>query len=87
MGLEFNGITIKSADDLREALLIETDEDFFKERLTYFVKIWGLDSVLNMLYCSLYRSKGHRGTDEPLIKPTTKEDKWKPNTSYRIEFT
>ena len=69
MGFEFNSITIKGPDDLREALDIETDEDYFVHSMIGMLNRWGGESVSRELYQALYVSKGHKGDQEPLLKP------------------
>ena len=72
MSLEFNCITIRSADDLREAMLVETSQEEFVERMCHFEKIWGREVVFDMLYDALYKSTGRGCNLPPIIKPTHK---------------
>lgn len=44
--LDFNGIGIKSPDDLQEALQIETSSDQFIQQFMSMVDRWGLEGAL-----------------------------------------
>ena len=58
---EFNGVGIKCAEDMQEALQIETHRDHFVNKMKAMIERDGLDSALGMLGEALCGR-----TDEPL---------------------
>lgn len=68
MGLEFNSYTIKSPQDLQDALQVEQDWQDFVWQFKSMVDRWGLESATSMLAQALFGSEefGYK----PLIKAT-----------------
>jgi hypothetical protein len=73
---DFNGVGIKSAEDLQEALQIETCSKSFVAQVTGMVERWGLESTLSMLGTALC------GTSD-------KDDLWplKPLLKFKFRST
>lgn len=69
MGLEFNSVTIKSPQDLQEALQVQQDSDDFVWQFESMVNRWGLKSALSMLSQALY---GDGEKLKPIINITHK---------------
>lgn len=66
MGFEYNGQTIKSTDDLRDAILIEHTKDRFISLTKGMIERWGLDFTLAILGGALC------GIPEANIEPALK---------------
>lgn len=65
--LDFNGIGIKSSEDLQEALLIRHNSDQFCWQFQAMVDRWGLKNATQMLAMALC---GNASDVRPLIKFT-----------------
>lgn len=68
MGLELAGITIKSPEDVRDLLMVESNKESFAMHIIAMANRWGWDSAMHMLHSALYNPQGK--TPEPLLKPT-----------------
>lgn len=81
---DFNGISIKSPEDIQEALKIETSPENFKDQFTWMVERWGMESCLIMLGHALFGNEDLEG----LIKPTqrfVKDNPDYPGSDYHLE--
>ena len=65
--LDFNGIGIKSSEDLQEALTIEHSADQFCWQFQAMIDRWGLKNATQMLAIALC---GNDSGTKPLIKFT-----------------
>lgn len=90
---EFNGVSIKGDDDLREALSIETSAYEFEWQVKAMIERWGVDSVVGSLSRVLCGRKcDFTDIQEPLIKFThkrvpkgPKNDPWEWYETVKIE--
>lgn len=72
---DFNTISIKTTEDLQEALRVECCKEQFTWQVKGMIDRWGLEETLASLYYALY---GNGDEVKPMIKVT---HRYKPMTN------